>query len=113
MTDTNPIEDLRRAVREIRAACGTTPPNMVLVSPAIPPALDAHADRAERRERKALRRGLSARYEQRRRQRAQGVAGVRHERRRTAARRLARSIPETRALAERMGGRSQLLAASS
>jgi hypothetical protein len=51
VTDTNPIEDLRRAVREIRAACGTTPPNMVLVSPAIPPALDAHADRAERRER--------------------------------------------------------------
>lgn len=112
-TETNPIEDLRRAVQEIRAACGAAPPNLFFVSPAIPPALIDHAERAERRERKAVRRGLSTRYGQRRRQRAQGVARVRHERRRLAAWRLVHTIPETRALADRLRGRPELPATGS
>lgn len=61
----------------------------------------------------ALRRGLSTRYGQRRRQRAQGVARVRHERRRLAAWRLVHTIPETRALADRLRGRPELPATGS
>lgn len=112
-TDSNPIEDLRRGIEEVRAACGASPPNLFIVSPAIPPALIDHAERAERRERKARRRDLSTRYGQRRRQRAQGVARVRHERRRLAAWRLVHVIPETRALADRLRGRPELPAAGS
>lgn len=105
MEETNPIEDLRRWAAEIRAQAGAQPTRFAL-APWVAPTLETHADHAERRERKALRRGLSTRYGQRRRQRAEGVAAVRHRRRQHAAWLLLVTIPLTRdaAAAVRAGG---------
>lgn len=95
----NPIEDLIQAVEIVRAQVGAQP-DRIHVASWVAPTMDAHAARAERRERKALRRGLSTRHGQRRRQRAEGVAAVRHERRRLAVWRLTRTIPETLEMAD-------------
>jgi hypothetical protein len=81
----DPIADLIAGVKAIRASIGPRPATL-LFPEGFAERMDALIQRIVRRKRKALRLGLSSRYGQRRRQRAEGVALARNERRWRAAR---------------------------
>lgn len=92
----DPVADMIAAAKLIRSQTGAK--RLFLRMPdGMPERIAELLAYAMQRHKKALRRGLSARYGQRRRQRAQGVAQTRHERRLRARRwiagRLAGSTP--------------------
>ena len=84
------IAELRQAAATLRRSCNFAQPASILMHPEMLDRVTAAIDRAKARHEKRLRKPLlSGRYGKRRRQRAQGVARMRHMKREHSRRWLA------------------------